>query len=57
MSWIDNKGIENSLLQKLEHNQLDAFIHEVEAQSGKHITAAAAQIMLMVASDLQVPLN
>ncbi|MNI13235.1 hypothetical protein D3C73_664510 [compost metagenome] len=46
MSWIDNAGIANSLLQKLEKGNLNALINEVEAQSGKHLTAAAAQILL-----------
>ncbi|CAH1225620.1 hypothetical protein PAECIP111891_05838 [Paenibacillus allorhizoplanae] len=53
MSWIDNKGIANSLVEKLQHSKLNAFLHEVEAQSGKHITSVAAQILLRVASVLQ----
>jgi predicted negative regulator of RcsB-dependent stress response len=49
--FIDNQGITNSLLAKLDAaqaaldrgqtsvaiNQLQAFIHEVQAQAGKHI--------------------
>ncbi|RIX59510.1 hypothetical protein D3P08_05030 [Paenibacillus nanensis] len=46
ISWIDNDGIANSLLQKLEHGQLEAFIRHVEAQSGKHIDAEAAGYLL-----------
>jgi len=46
MSWIDNKGIANSLLKKLENGSLEAFIHHVEAQSGKHIQAEAASYLL-----------
>ncbi|HEV2035363.1 MAG TPA: hypothetical protein VGU71_14395 [Candidatus Dormibacteraeota bacterium] len=57
---ISKHGIVNSLLKKLEHagdkqlagdcktaaNIYRAFIHEVEAQSGKSITEAAAAIMI-----------
>ncbi|WP_438445432.1 Ig-like domain-containing protein [Gorillibacterium sp. sgz5001074] len=46
LSWIDNHGMANSLLKKLEHGQTAAFIHEVEAQSGKHIRAEAAGYLL-----------
>lgn len=46
MSWIDNHGIANSLIQKLDHGQLETFIHHVEAQSGKHIEAEAAAYLL-----------
>ncbi len=50
---IDNAGILNSLLKKLEMkgnsknfaNKLQAFINEVEAQSGKHVTAEAAALL------------
>lgn len=45
-SWIDNAGIANSLIGKLEHGQVEAFLHQVEAQSGKHITAEAAAYLL-----------
>ncbi|MGO4375499.1 hypothetical protein AB4Z21_33050, partial [Paenibacillus sp. MCAF20] len=46
MSWIDNHGIANSLIQKLDQGQLETFIHHVEAQSGKHIEAEAAAYLL-----------
>ncbi|MGI2293507.1 Ig-like domain-containing protein [Paenibacillus sp. GXUN7292] len=46
MSWIDNHGIANSLTKKLEHGQLQAFINQVQAQSGKHIRAEAATYLL-----------
>ena len=56
---IDNKGIMNSLIAKLEtakgkinssnsktaKNILQAFINEIEVQSGKHISEAAANIL------------
>ena len=57
---IDNAGIANSLIKKLENaqksldkgqlkaavNQLNAFINEVQAQSGKHIAADAASLLI-----------
>ncbi len=57
---IDNQGIFDSLTKKLEGaqaaldkgqtnaaiNKLEAFINEVEAQSGKHITADAASLLI-----------
>ena len=57
---IDNSGIQNSLLKKLENaqkdidkgkldtaiNKLQAFITEVQAQSGKHITEDAANLLI-----------
>jgi hypothetical protein len=46
MGWIDNDGIAGSLSQKLNNDNLDAFIHEVQAQSGKHIDATAAGYLL-----------
>lgn len=49
---IDNGGIANSLEQKLGNSNLNSFINEVEAQSGKHISAAAAAILLRDANKL-----
>ena len=57
---IDDQGIRNSLLSKARNaqksvqkgnveaarHQLTAFIHEVMAQSGKHISTRAAQLLL-----------
>ncbi len=57
--WIDNAGIYNSLAQLLKNaqksidrsnigaarNQLAAIVHELNAQSGKHIDARAAGIL------------
>jgi len=58
---IDNAGVLNSLLQKLENaqaalskdnakaaaNKLEAFLNEVEAQSGVHISSDAADSLIM----------
>ncbi|SFD52714.1 Right handed beta helix region [Paenibacillus catalpae] len=46
MNRIDNEGIANGLIQKLDNGNLEAFIHHVEAQSGKHIQAEAADYLL-----------
>src|SRR6266852_9334902 len=59
--FIDNQGVTNSLLAKLDAaqaaqdrgqtseaiNQLDAFIYEVQAQAGKHIDPMHAQHLVM----------
>jgi hypothetical protein len=44
--WIDNAGIANSLQSKLAVNDLADFVSEVQAQSGKHISAQAAGYLL-----------
>ncbi|WP_409342083.1 Ig-like domain-containing protein [Paenibacillus sp. MBLB4367] len=44
--WIDNKGIENSLQQKLEHGSIGSFINQIEALAGKHISGDAADYLL-----------
>ncbi|MFO7889665.1 MAG: hypothetical protein R6V04_04925 [bacterium] len=57
--WIDNHGIANSLTKKLEHaqkqlnkgktkqaiNQLNAFLHQVTAQEGKHLNKEAHDLL------------
>jgi hypothetical protein len=59
--FINNQGVTSSLLAKLdaaeealEHghtsqaiNELEAFIHEVQAQAGEHIDSVHAQHMVM----------
>lgn len=51
-NWIDNQGINNSLHQKLENNDLHSFIKEVQAQSGKHINNESASYLLRDANAL-----
>ena len=60
IGWIDNDGIMNSLLKKVEaieasiakgdketeKNQLNALINEVNAQKDKHISSKAVKIIL-----------
>ena len=66
MEHIYNQGVANSLLAKLDGAQaasnqghsrvalakLEAFIHEVEAQAGKHIDAMHAEHMMMHAQEV-----
>ena len=63
---IDNQGIVTSLLAKLDaaqklidegkidqaKNLLNAFINEVQAQSGKHITPEAAELLIQSAEHI-----
>jgi pimeloyl-ACP methyl ester carboxylesterase len=63
---IDNAGVYQSLSEKLDKvqqhfnegkidkaiNKLEAFVHEVEAQRGKHITAEAADQLTTMARQL-----
>ncbi len=71
IGWIDNDGIMNSLLKKAKaieasiskgnktsaKNQLNAFINEVNAQKGKHISDKAAKILLEDAQYILENLN
>ncbi|NOU75697.1 DUF4185 domain-containing protein [Paenibacillus sp. LMG 31458] len=43
---IDNVGIATSLLEKLANNNLNSFVNEVKAQSGKHVSSEAAEYLL-----------
>lgn len=50
--WIDNQGIANSMLKKLQNQNVSSFIHEVNAQKGKHVSADAAEYLLRDAESL-----
>ncbi|PYI55703.1 OmpL47-type beta-barrel domain-containing protein [Paenibacillus flagellatus] len=43
---IDNAGIAASLLEQLGNGELQAMLHHAEAQRGKHISAAAVDVLL-----------
>jgi len=45
LGQIDSNGVANSLMTKAQRGQLDALRHEIRAQSGKHVTAKAADLM------------
>jgi hypothetical protein len=47
-----DQGILNSLLKKLEKADKDSYIQELSAQSGKHIMADRAAILIQLAQTL-----
>ena len=51
-SFISNNGIVNSMTTKLSHGQYGAFINEVQAQSGKALTVAQANLLIQLAGHL-----
>lgn len=50
--WIDNAGTANSLVSKLDGQNVQSFINEVKAQRGKHISTEAATYLLRDANSL-----
>lgn len=50
---INNQGIANSLLKKLQKQNLSSFISEVHAQKGKHISTEIAEYLIRDAAILQ----
>jgi predicted extracellular nuclease len=51
-SWAKNAGEANSLCVKLRHGQVEAFRHEVDAQTGKAFTADQAATLEALAASL-----
>jgi hypothetical protein len=43
--WVENRGLANSLCQKLRNGGLTAFENELRAQSGKALSADRAAIL------------
>lgn len=52
---INNKGIANSLLKKLQKQNLSSFISEVHAQKGKFISTETAEYLIRDAATLRNP--
>ncbi|OZB98360.1 Ig-like domain-containing protein [Paenibacillus sp. XY044] len=52
VGWINNKGITNSLLKKLQQQNVNSFIHEISAQKGNHVSIDAAKYLLRDAESL-----
>ena len=51
-SFVENEGIENALLAKLRAGSIGAFINQVEAQTGKALTRAQAELLIRLARRL-----
>jgi hypothetical protein len=51
-SMAKNAGQANSLCVKLQHGQIEAFGHEVDAQTGKAFTAEQAALLERLAAQL-----
>jgi hypothetical protein len=50
--WAKNAGQANSLCVKLQHGQIEAFAHEVDAQTGKAFTSDQAALLKRLAARL-----
>ena len=50
--WVDNHGVANSLCVKLDHHDYEPFRNELDAQSGKKISAEHAAILLRLVNSL-----
>ena len=50
--WVSQKGVANSLCQRLTNGQYDAFRSSVRAQSGKQIPADKAAILIDLSNGL-----
>lgn len=50
--WTNNHGVANSLCVKLAHHDYAPFRSELKAQSGKHVAADKAAILLALVNDL-----
>jgi uncharacterized protein YegL len=52
-AWASNAGVANSLCVKLAHGSYGAWVNEVQAQSGKKISAGHAAILIQLVAGLQ----
>jgi hypothetical protein len=50
--WVSNAGVANSMCVKIEHESWGALRNELQAQSGKKISAANAAILLRLVGEL-----
>jgi hypothetical protein len=50
--YVDNHGVAHSLCVKLEHHTIPAFVNEVNAQRGKRLTNAEANLLILLARTL-----
>lgn len=50
--WVSQKGVANSLCQRLEGGAYDAFRNQIRAQSGKQVPADKAAILIELSNGL-----
>ena len=50
--YVDHHGVAHSLCVKLEHGNIEPFIHEVNAQRGKRLSDAEADLLILLARRL-----
>lgn len=50
--YVDHHGVAHSLCVKLEHGNIDPFVNEVNAQRGKRLTNAEANLLILLARSL-----
>ncbi|MGI8617844.1 MAG: hypothetical protein ACR2L6_01985 [Gemmatimonadaceae bacterium] len=50
--WVSHKGTANSLCQQLAAGAYDAFRNRVQTQSGKHVAADKAAILISLSNEL-----
>jgi hypothetical protein len=50
--YVTKEGVAHSLCVKLEHGSWNAYVNEVQAQSGKSLTAEQAAILVLLVSGL-----
>ena len=51
--WVSNKGVANSMCVKVQHQSWGALRNELQAQSGKKISAEHAAILIQLVAGLQ----
>jgi hypothetical protein len=50
--FVENEGVENALLAKLREGSYDAFANQVDAQRGKALTSAQADLLIRLVGRL-----
>jgi hypothetical protein len=50
--YVDHHGVAHSLCVKLEHGNIEPYVNEVNAQRGKRLTDAEADLLILLARSL-----
>jgi hypothetical protein len=50
--YVGHHGVAHSLCVKLEHGNIEPYVHEVNAQRGKRLTDAEADLLILLARSL-----